>query len=103
VVDGNAVRAVGEILNPEESAMTIEISQPEVEAIIHQRMESGIFKDAEEVILHALRSSPEPKAGAPATQSVDQVFAKVRGLLSDEEVDTLFRRKPSTSRLVDFE
>ena len=62
-----------------------------------------MFKDAEEVILHALRSSPAPKAWTPATQSVDQVFAKVRGLLSDEEVDTLFRRNPSTSRPVDFE
>lgn len=41
--------------------MTIEISSPEVEAIILQRMRSGEFSNAEEVILHALRSS-EPKA-----------------------------------------
>jgi hypothetical protein len=28
---------------------------------------------------------------------------KVRGLLTDEEVDTLFRRNPSFARPVDFE
>jgi len=37
--------------------MAIEITQPEVEALIRERLESGAFKNAEEVILHALRSS----------------------------------------------
>jgi Arc/MetJ-type ribon-helix-helix transcriptional regulator len=40
--------------------MIIEITQPEVEALIQQRLQSGAFKSAEDVILHALRSS-EPE------------------------------------------
>jgi Arc/MetJ-type ribon-helix-helix transcriptional regulator len=37
--------------------MTIEITRPEVEALIEQRLRSGVFSDAEDVILDALRSS----------------------------------------------
>ena len=45
--------------------MTIEITQPEVEALIQQRLQSGAFKSAEDVILHALRSSePDHLTGA---------------------------------------
>jgi hypothetical protein len=45
--------------------MTIEIREPEVEALILQRMKSGAFSSAEEVILHALRSSkPDAPSGA---------------------------------------
>jgi len=31
------------------------------------------------------------------------LFKPIRGLLTDEEVDTLFRRNPSTGRPADFE
>jgi Arc/MetJ-type ribon-helix-helix transcriptional regulator len=45
--------------------MTIEISSPEVEALIHQRMKSGSFSSPEDLIHHALRSSnPEARTGA---------------------------------------
>jgi len=45
--------------------MTIEISGPEVEALILQRMKSGAFSSPEDVILHALRSlKPEVRTGA---------------------------------------
>lgn len=37
--------------------MTIQITRPEVEALINERLRSGAFKDAEEVILQALQSS----------------------------------------------
>ena len=37
--------------------MTILITRPEVEALINERLRSGQFKDAEDVILQALRSS----------------------------------------------
>ena len=41
--------------------MTIHITRPEVEAIINERLQSGAFQDAEDVILQALRSSaPQP-------------------------------------------
>ncbi len=38
--------------------MTIQITKAEVEALINQRLESGAFIDAEDVILQALQSSP---------------------------------------------
>jgi len=31
-----------------------------------------------------------------------ELFEPIRGLLTDEEVDTLFSRNPSTGRLVDL-
>jgi hypothetical protein len=34
--------------------MTIQITRPEVEALINQRLQSGAFKDAEDVIFEAL-------------------------------------------------
>ena len=37
--------------------MTIQITKSEIEALINQRLQSGAFKDAEDVILQALRSS----------------------------------------------
>lgn len=40
--------------------MTIEITRPEVEALIQQRLKSGAFMDAEDVIFQALRSSAPP-------------------------------------------
>lgn len=41
--------------------MTIEISRPEVEALILQRMKSGAFANPEDLILHALRSSSQDR------------------------------------------
>lgn len=37
--------------------MTIQITRPEVEALIKRRLETGSFRDVEDVILHALKSS----------------------------------------------
>jgi hypothetical protein len=42
--------------------MTIEITRPEIESLIHQRLQSGAFVDAQDVILQALRSSA-PETG----------------------------------------
>ena len=49
--------------------MTIQITKPEVEALINQRLQSGVFKDAEDVILQALQSAPPPapRSGPPET------------------------------------
>ncbi len=44
--------------------MTIEISSPEVEQLIAQRMLSGAFKSHEELIREALRSQPDTRTGA---------------------------------------
>jgi hypothetical protein len=37
--------------------MTLQITKLEIEALIKQRLQSGEFKDAEDVILQALKSS----------------------------------------------
>ena len=80
--------------------MTIQITQPEVEALIRQRLQSGAFKDAEDVILQALRSSPSPAAkfqtAESRTKNIEELFAPLRGL----ELD--FSRNPSTGRPVEL-
>ena len=84
--------------------MTIQITKPEVEALINQRLQSGGFKDAEDVILHALQSFPpktptiQPSGAAPRDRSLREVFEAVRGLADDID----FSRKPSTGRPVDL-
>jgi len=84
--------------------MTIEIHCPELEALIRERMDSGAFQNAEDLIMQALRSSPAAEAPHRRTgQELIDVCAKARGLLTDEEVDTLFSRTHSFSRPVDFE
>ncbi len=74
--------------------MTIQITQPEVEAIIQQRLNTGSFKDAEDVILQALRSSPHATGTPARRESLIDLFAKVRGMADDLD----FSRNPSTSR-----
>ncbi|MGB7844638.1 MAG: hypothetical protein WBL63_03415 [Candidatus Acidiferrum sp.] len=83
--------------------MTIQITKPEVEALINQRLQSGGFKDAEDVILQALQSSPA-KPSTPQSEtahshkSLQEVFEAVRGLADDVD----FNRNPSTGRPVDL-
>jgi hypothetical protein len=86
--------------------MNIEITRPEVEALIQQRLRSGGFKDPEDVIFHALRtsesrpstvellaalrSSPEQDAEeAPAWLKESWTQARESGLASmtAEEID----------------
>lgn len=54
----------------EANAMTIRITKPEVEALINQRLRSGGFKDAEDVVWQALQSSP-PEAAAKLPKNVE--------------------------------
>jgi hypothetical protein len=78
--------------------MTIEITQPEAEALINQRLQSGAFRDAEDVILKALQSSSPttPLPDAPPAKDIVELFAPLRGLNLD------FGRNPSTGRSVDL-
>jgi len=86
--------------------MTIEIHQPELEALIQQRMASGAFHDVEEVLIYALKSAPPPNRAAQGQESeretLEEMFAKARGLLTEEEAATLFIRDPSPGRSVDL-
>jgi hypothetical protein len=77
--------------------MTIEITRPEVEALINQRLQSGGFKDAEDVVFQALQSSPPNAATVPQTDTtpekdIVELFAPLRGLNIE------FSRNPSTGR-----
>jgi len=84
--------------------MTIQITKAEVEALINQRLKSGGFKDAEDVILQALQSSPSEPSTIPQPEtghshkSLQEVFAVVRGLADDID----FIRSPTTGRPVDL-
>jgi hypothetical protein len=89
--------------------MTLEIKRPETEARIQRYLQSGQFQDLDELLAKALDALPEPEAAEATTperrtgRALIDACAKVRGLLTDEEVDTLFRRDPSSARPVDFE
>jgi hypothetical protein len=78
--------------------MTIQITRPEVEELINQRLQSGAFRNAEDVILQALRSSPptKPLPNAPPAKDVAELFAPLQGLNLD------FGRNPSTGRPLDL-
>jgi len=88
--------------------MTLEITRPETEARIQRYLRSGQFHDLDELLTKALDALPEPEA-AEATpserrsgQALIDAFAEIRGLLTDEEIDRMFRRNPSTARPVDL-
>lgn len=67
--------------------MTIQITKPEVEALINRRLETGSFRDVEDVILQALKSS---ETGSQAgdekrREAIDRLmaFGKTHGLSLD--------------------
>jgi hypothetical protein len=63
--------------------MTIQITKPEVEALINQRLQSGVFKDAEDVILQALQSSgPQTPGKQQRREAIERLrtFGKTHGL-----------------------
>lgn len=64
--------------------MTIQITRPEVEALINRRLETGSFRDAEDVILQALKSSETEAQGSDEKrkEAIDRLmaFGKKHGL-----------------------
>jgi Arc/MetJ-type ribon-helix-helix transcriptional regulator len=67
----------------EAAKVTIQITRPEVEALIKRRLETGAFKDAEDVILQALRSSEGERENEEAKRAAIQrlrTFGKTHGL-----------------------
>jgi hypothetical protein len=61
--------------------MTIEITRPEIETLIQERLQSGAFTDAEDVILRVLRSF------APETGPVFDRQRALGGLMIGELID----------------
>ena len=80
--------------------MTIEITNPEVEAMIHARLESGEFKNAEELISYAIQiadpTTTDALSDKPRAKDIVELFAPLRGL------DIDFSRNRSTGRAVDL-
>ena len=86
--------------------ITLEL-QPDVEkGLLAQAHLRGVSLTelAQEVLAREAHAS-EVAAHLPATEAKNlyELFAPVRGLLTDEEVDALFKRNPSFARAVDFE
>jgi len=84
--------------------LTLEI-RPEVEAEL-ARQAAGQGRTIEAVatglLEQAVRLPAEPPATGRSGQTLIDACAEVRGLLTDEEIDRMFRRNPSTARPVDL-
>jgi Arc/MetJ-type ribon-helix-helix transcriptional regulator len=78
----------------EATPVTIQITKPEVEALINRRLETGSFKDAEDVILQALKSSEAETQGTDEKRrdAIDRLmtFGKTHGVsLGDKTIREL--------------
>jgi hypothetical protein len=86
--------------------MTITLDlQPDIErGLLAQAQAKGVSLAvfAQEVLAREANAVPPSRLTGTGQDLID-ACAKVRGLLTDEEVDTLFSRTPSFSRPVDFE
>jgi hypothetical protein len=60
--------------------MTIEITRPEIEMLIQERLQTGAFMDAEDVILRALQSSASEPTPAFDKQRALAAGARIREL-----------------------
>jgi Arc/MetJ-type ribon-helix-helix transcriptional regulator len=77
--------------------MNLEIHKPELVQRVNAHIRTGRFHDVDEVLEKAL-DALEEKAAAPSGEpkNLVELFAPLRGLFTDEEVDTLFSRNRST-------
>lgn len=85
--------------------MTITLDiKPEVEAeLARQAAAQGCAIEAvAAALLEGAVHTPPAEKPEPEAKNLYDLFAPVRGLLTDEEVDTLFVRKRSTARPVDL-
>jgi hypothetical protein len=85
--------------------VTITVSVPE--ELAPQAAAQGLSIEAfvERLAQQALDRRPEPHevpARSGKASNLVELFALVRGLLSDEEVDTLFARNADTARPLDL-
>ena len=80
--------------------MMIEIHSPEAEAIIRRRMSEGGFRNPEEVIIQALKSSPaaETPAEAPRRPAGRKSLAQLFADSPFKGLDIDFEREPDYGR-----
>jgi tetrahydromethanopterin S-methyltransferase subunit D len=92
--------------------LTLDI-KPEVQAeLARQAIAQGraietiaaaLLEEAVHPVAAPLSASAEATASGPVTgQAIIDAFAEIRGLLTDEEIDRMFTRSPSTARPVDL-
>jgi hypothetical protein len=81
--------------------MTIEIHQPELRALIQERLQSGAFHDVEEVLLHALKTS-EPQPAYPAHGADAENLADLFANSPFAGLDLDFERDRDTGREIDL-
>jgi Arc/MetJ-type ribon-helix-helix transcriptional regulator len=90
--------------------MNLEIHKPELVQRVNAHIRTGQFHDTDELIEKALDaldektplSSAAERGGPASRKTLVDVFAPMRGLFTDEEVDALFSRNRSTSRPLDL-
>jgi hypothetical protein len=88
-----------------EESMTITLDiRPEVQAeLARQAASQGLALEAvAATLLEEAVHLPAPAASRPAAKDLVELSEPVRGLLTDEEIDVIFSRNPSTGRPVDF-
>jgi hypothetical protein len=85
-------------------SITVDV-RPEVQAELARQgaAQGRALEDCAASLLEDAANVPPERLPRRAGQELIDASAKVRGLLTDEEVDTLFSRKPSFARPVDFE
>ena len=66
-------------------------SDPDTQALIERHLASGRFRDIDELIDKALAALGPPELKAT---NLFELFEPIRGLLTDEEIDTLFAPRP---------
>jgi hypothetical protein len=85
--------------------MTITLNiRPEVQAELARQAASqgrALEAVAATLLQEAVRVPPPGASKTPAKDLVE-LFEPMRGLLTDEEIDVIFRRNPSTRRPVDL-
>ena len=85
--------------------MTLTLNlQPEIErGLVAQAQAKGVsLADyAQEILAREAKPAVETPSHGTGQELID-ACAKVRGLLTDEEIDYMFSRTPSASRPVDF-
>jgi hypothetical protein len=84
--------------------ITLEI-RPETEAALRQRARiSGRgFEAFAASLLEDAAQLPSLDASGLTGRALLDASARVRGLFTNEEIETMFRREPSTDRPVSFE
>jgi hypothetical protein len=84
--------------------ITIDIT-PEVKAAL-ARQAAARGREVESYAASLLEQAVHPAAATPPERRTGQAlidaFAEIRGLLSDEEIDRMFNRNPSTAHPVDL-